>query len=399
MGPELVTFGCRLNIVESEAIRALLDPGANTVVINTCAVTSEAERQGRQAVRRAVRDRPGAAIVATGCAVQLDPARWMAMPGVSRVLGNADKLHAQSWQAGAPSRVSHADAPASAPAITGFAAHTRGFVQVQAGCDHRCTFCAIPFGRGRNRSVSVAEVVAQVAALVDSGVQEAVLTGVDIASHEAGIGHLAAAVLRSVPGLRRLRLSSLDPAAIDASVWDLLAGEPRFMPHLHLSLQSGSALVLKRMRRRHGPADALALIRRARTLRPGIGIGADLIAGFPTETDALAAETERFVTEAEIPYLHVFPYSERPGTPAARMPPVPVIVRRDRAARLRQIAAANAAAFHAAQLGRTVTVLVERGGRGHSEQFSPVRLDAPAGALVRARVTAVDAGGLLAEAA
>jgi threonylcarbamoyladenosine tRNA methylthiotransferase MtaB len=399
MGPELVTFGCRLNIVESEAIRALLDPGANTVVINTCAVTSEAERQGRQAVRRAVRDRPGAAIVATGCAVQLDPARWMAMPGVSRVLGNADKLHAQSWQAGAPSRVSHADAPASAPAITGFAAHTRGFVQVQAGCDHRCTFCAIPFGRGRNRSVSVAEVVAQVAALVDSGVQEAVLTGVDIASHEAGIGHLAAAVLRSVPGLRRLRLSSLDPAAIDASVWDLLAGEPRFMPHLHLSLQSGSALVLKRMRRRHGPADALALIRRARTLRPGIGIGADLIAGFPTETDALAAETERFVAEAEIPYLHVFPYSERPGTPAARMPPVPVIVRRDRAARLRQIAAANAAAFHAAQLGRTVTVLVERGGRGHSEQFSPVRLDAPAGALVRARVTAVDAGGLLAEAA
>jgi threonylcarbamoyladenosine tRNA methylthiotransferase MtaB len=399
MGPELVTFGCRLNIVESEAIRALLDPGANTVVINTCAVTSEAERQGRQAVRRAVRDRPGAAIVATGCAVQLDPARWMAMPGVSRVLGNADKLHAQSWQAGAPSRVSHADAPSPAPAVTGFAAHTRGFVQVQAGCDHRCTFCAIPFGRGRNRSVSVAEVVAQVAALVDSGVQEAVLTGVDIASHEAGIGHLAAAVLRSVPGLRRLRLSSLDPAAIDASVWDLLAGEPRFMPHLHLSLQSGSALVLKRMRRRHGPADALALIRRARTLRPGIGIGADLIAGFPTETDALAAETERFVAEAEIPYLHVFPYSERPGTPAARMPPVPVIVRRDRAARLRQMAAANAAAFHAAQLGRTVTVLVERGGRGHSEQFSPVRLDAPAGALVRARVTAVDAGGLLAEAA
>jgi threonylcarbamoyladenosine tRNA methylthiotransferase MtaB len=193
MGPELVTFGCRLNIVESEAIRALLDPGANTVVINTCAVTSEAERQGRQAVRRAVRDRPGAAIVATGCAVQLDPARWMAMPGVSRVLGNADKLHAQSWQAGAPSRVSHADAPSPAPAVTGFAAHTRGFVQVQAGCDHRCTFCAIPFGRGRNRSVSVAEVVAQVAALVDSGVQEAVLTGVDIASHEAGIGHLAAA--------------------------------------------------------------------------------------------------------------------------------------------------------------------------------------------------------------
>ena len=399
MGPELITFGCRLNIVESEAIRALLDRDTDTVVINTCAVTAEAERQGRQAVRRASRERPGAAIVATGCAVQLDPARWAAMPGVTRVLGNADKLQARSWQAGAPSRVSPADAPAPVPVVTGFAAHTRGFVQVQAGCDHRCTFCSIPYGRGRNRSMTVAEVVAQVAALVECGVQEAVLTGVDIASHEAGIGRLAAIVLRDVPGLRRLRLSSLDPAAIDASVWDLLANEPRFMPHLHLSLQSGSALVLKRMRRRHGPADALAVIRRARALRPGIGIGADLIAGFPTETDALAAETERFVAEAEIPYLHVFPYSERPGTPAARMPPVPVAARRDRAARLRQIAASNAAAFHAVQLGRTVSVLVERGGRGHTEQFSPVRLDAPAGTLVQARVVAADAGGLMAEAA
>jgi threonylcarbamoyladenosine tRNA methylthiotransferase MtaB len=399
MGPELVTFGCRLNLVESEAIRALLDPGADTVVINTCAVTAEAERQGRQAVRRAARDRPGAAIVATGCAVQLDPARWRAMTGVSRVLGNADKLQARSWQAGAGSCVSPADAPAPTPAVTGFAAHTRGFVQVQAGCDHSCTFCAIPFGRGRNRSMTVAEVVVQVAALVEAGLQEAVLTGVDIASHEIGIGRLAAIVLRDVPGLRRLRLSSLDPAAIDAPVWDLLANEPRFMPHLHLSLQSGSALVLKRMRRRHSPADALALIRRARAVRPGIGIGADLIAGFPTETDAHAAETERFVAEAEIPYLHVFPYSERPGTPAARMPPVPVAARRDRAARLRLIAATHAARFHAAQLGETVTVLVERGGRGHSERFTPVRLDAPAGSLMRARVTAADTSGLSAEAA
>ncbi len=399
MGPQLITFGCRLNIVESEAMRALLGEDADTVVVNTCAVTHEAERQARQAIRRAVRERPGAAVVATGCAVQLDPARWAAMPGVARVLGNADKLHAHSWLPGAGSQVSPADAPAPAPALTGFAAHTRGFVQVQAGCDHRCTFCTIPFGRGRNRSLPIIEVVAQAAALVERGVQEVVLTGVDIASHEAGIGTVAAAVLNGVPELPRLRLSSLDPAAIDPAVWDLLDGEERFMPHLHLSLQSGAGLVLKRMRRRHDPEGAMAVIDRARRLRPGIAIGADLIAGFPTETDALAAETERFVAAAAIPYLHVFPYSERPGTPAARMPAVPPPVRRDRAARLRAIAAGHAAAFHASQLGRTVTVLAERGGRGHSEAFSPVRLDAAPGTLVRARVVAADADGLVAERA
>ncbi len=399
MGPAVVTFGCRLNTVESEAIGALLGRDADTVVVNTCAVTSEAERQARQAIRRAARDRPGAEIVATGCAVQLDPARWAALPGVTRVLGNADKLRPSSWRPGAPSQVSPADAPAPAPALTGFAAHTRGFVQVQAGCDHRCTFCTIPFGRGRNRSVPVGHVLAQVAMLVERGVQEVVLTGVDIASHGDGIGAVAASVLRGVPGLKRLRLSSLDPAALDAPLWELLADEPRLMPHLHFSLQSGSGLVLKRMRRRHGPAEALGVIARARRLRPGIAIGADLIAGFPTETDTLAAETEAFVAEAAIPYLHVFPYSERPGTPAARMPAVPPPVRRERAARLRAIGAAQAAAFHAAQLGRVVTVLAERGGRGHTDQFSPVRLDVPPGALVRARVTGADATGLLAEAA
>ena len=399
MAPEVITFGCRLNIVESEAIRALIGDGADTVVVNTCAVTAEAERQARQAIRRAARDRPGAEIVATGCAVQLDPARWAAMPGVSRVLGNADKLHPAAWLPGAGSSVSPADAPAPAPLPTGFAAHTRGFVQVQAGCNHRCTFCTIPFGRGRNRSIPIPDVVAQVAALLDRGVREVVFTGVDIASHEAGIGAVASAVLRALPALARLRLSSLDPAAIDRPVWDLLAGEPRFMPHLHLSLQSGAGLVLKRMRRRHDPALAAAVIAQARRLRPGVAIGADLIAGFPTETDALAAETERFVAEAAIPYLHVFPYSERPGTPAARMPAVPPPVRRERAARLRAIAAHAAAEFHTAQLGHTITVLAERGGRGHSEHFSPVRLGAPQGALLRARVVAADAHGLEAEAA
>ncbi len=385
--------------MESEAIRALLPAGDATIVINTCAVTAEAERQARQAIRRAARERPGASIVVTGCAAQLNPARWAALPGVARVLGNADKLRAASWAAGAGSRVSPADAAAPLAVPTGFVSHTRGFVQVQAGCDHRCTFCTIPFGRGPNRSIPVAEVASQVAALSDAGVQEVVLTGVDIASHAAGIGALAAAVLRAVPGLPRLRLSSLDPAAIDAPLWDLLAGEPRLMPHLHLSLQSGSDLVLKRMKRRHGRAASLDVIARARRLRPGLAIGADLIAGFPTETKALADETERFVAEAAIPYLHVFPYSERPGTPAARMPPVPVPLRRERAARLRQEAVIHAAAFHCAHLGQVVSVLAERDGRGHTEHFIPVRLSATPGALLQARVVAADAYGVRTEAA
>jgi threonylcarbamoyladenosine tRNA methylthiotransferase MtaB len=329
----------------------------------------------------------------------MDPARWAALPGVTRVLGNADKLRPESWAPGAMGRVSPADAAAPAMPPTGFAAHTRGFVQVQAGCDHACTFCSIPAGRGRSRSVPAADVVSQVAGLVARGVAEVVLTGVDIASHRDGIGAVAAAVLRGVPRLRRLRLSSLDPAALDPAFWDVLAGEERFMPHLHLSLQSGSGLILKRMRRRHTPAMAGAVIERARRARPGIALGADLIAGFPTETGALAAETERFLDAAAIPYLHVFPYSERPGTPAARMPAVPVPVRRERAARLRAIAATHAAAFHQAQLGQVVSVLAERGGRGHTERFTPVRLQAPAGSLLQARVLAADAGGLWAEAA
>ena len=397
MGQAVVTFGCRLNLVEGEAIGGML-PGDDTVVVNTCAVTAEAERQARQAIRRLVRERPGAAIVVTGCAVQLDPARWAALPGVTRVLGNSEKMQAASWLPNAPSRVGPLHDAGPLPAVAGFADRTRGFVQVQAGCDHRCTFCTIPFGRGPNRSVPVAEVVGQVAALVESGVQEVVLTGVDIASHAVGIGSLAAAVLRGVPGLPRLRLSSLDPAAVDDALWHLLADEPRLMPHLHLSLQSGCDLVLKRMRRRHSRAAALLAIARARQLRPGLAIGADLIAGFPTETDAMAEETERFVQDAAIPYLHVFPYSERPGTPAARMPPVPVPVRRERAASLRGVAAGHAAAFHRAQLGRTVSVLAERGGRGHTQHFTPVRLDAVPGSLVQARVIAADAYGLRADA-
>ncbi len=407
MGAEVVTFGCRLNTYESEVIRRHAAGLHDTVVFNTCAVTAEAERQARQAIRRTHRERPGARIVVTGCAVQVDPAHWAALPGVDRVLGNADKLRAEAWAPGAGEAVSdimagQQDAP---HLVTGLAGHTRAFVQVQQGCDHRCTFCIIPFGRGPSRSVPAGAVVQQVRALVEAGCREVVLTGVDIVSYGPDLpgaptlGQLVRRVLALVPELPRLRLSSLDPNGIDDELWRLLAGEPRLMPHLHLSVQAGSDLILKRMKRRHTRAQALAAIAHARALRPGLAVGADIIAGFPTETEALFAETLAFVDEAAIPYLHVFPYSERTGTPAARMPPVAPALRRERAARLRSAARRHAAAFHAAQLGQAVTVLAERGGVGHTERFAPVRLSAAAGSLVRARVTAADEHGLLVEAA
>ncbi len=296
------------------------------------------------------------------------------------------------------------DAPAHP--VAEFAGRARAFVQVQQGCDHRCTFCVIPFGRGANRSVPVEAVVAQSRTLLASGYQELVLTGVDIASYgtdlpgRPSLGALVRDLLTQLPELPRLRLSSLDPAAVDPELWRLIAEEPRLMPHLHLSLQAGSDLILKRMRRRHLTRDARAVITRARALRPGIAIGADLIAGFPTETDALFEETLGFVAEAELPFLHVFPYSERPGTPAARMPAVAVPVRRARAARLREAGRAAAARFFRSHVGRTITLLTEADDTGHSEHFAPVRLSLPAapGHLLAARVTAADERGLVAEA-
>ena len=382
MSVEILTFGCRLNAYESEVMRGHAAALSDTVIVNTCAVTAEAERQARQAIRRAARERPGARIVVTGCAAQIDPAAWAKLPGVDRVLGNADKLRPESWVPGAAGVVSDimAARETAAHLVTEFAGRARAFVQVQQGCDHRCTFCIIPFGRGPNRSVPVGAVVAQVRALVEAGYQEVVLTGVDIASYGADLpgtprlGQLVRRMLVLVPELQRLRLSSLDPAAIDDDLWRLLGEEPRLMPHLHLSLQAGSDLILKRMKRRHLRADAAAAIARARTLRPGIAIGADLIAGFPTETEALFRETLDFVAEAEVPFLHVFPYSERPGTPAARMPSVPVAVRRERAARLREAGREGAQRFLTTQLGQTVSLLTESADAGHSEHFAAVRL-------------------------
>jgi threonylcarbamoyladenosine tRNA methylthiotransferase MtaB len=409
MSPDIQSFGCRLNTYEGEVIRAHAAGRRDLVVINTCAVTAEAERQARQAIRRAHRERPGAEIVVTGCAAQIAPEAWAALPGVSRVLGNTEKLAAESWTAGAPGAVSDimAARETSAHLITEFAGRARAFVQVQQGCDHRCTFCVIPYGRGPNRSVPIGVVADQVRALVQAGFREVVLTGVDIASYGPDLpgaprlGQLARRLLALVPELPRLRLSSLDPAAIDDDLWRLIETEPRLMPHLHLSLQAACDLVLKRMKRRHDRAGAASVIARARSARPGIAVGADLIAGFPTETEDQFAETLDFVAEHALPYLHVFPYSERPGTPASRMPAVPVPVRRERAARLRAQGVANAASFHAGLVGRSVHVLTETAAAGHTEHFAPVRLGAglaPA-TLALARVVSADASGVVAEAA
>ncbi len=413
---EVLTFGCRLNTYESEAMRALAAEaghGASTILVNTCAVTAEAERQARQAIRRAARDNPGARIVVTGCAAQIAPEAWAALPGVDRVLGNADKLRPEAWRAldapPAPVTDIMAATGTAAHLVTDFAGRARAFVQVQQGCDHRCTFCVIPYGRGPSRSVPVGAVVEQVRALVARGYREVVLTGVDITSYgpdlpgRPTLGAMVRRLLALVPELPRLRLSSLDPAGMDRDLWRLIAEEPRLMPHLHLSLQHGADLILKRMRRRHLRTDAVALARRARALRPDIALGADLIAGFPTETEAHLRETLGLVEEMELAFLHVFPYSERPGTPAARMPQLPVPVRRERAARLRAAGRAVAAGFLAGRVGREEEVLFERPDRGHTPQFAPLRLvgggAAVPGQIRRLRVTAAAPDALLAEVA
>jgi threonylcarbamoyladenosine tRNA methylthiotransferase MtaB len=407
MTVEVLTFGCRLNAYESQVMRGHAAGLDDTIIVNTCAVTAEAERQARQAIRRAHRDRPEARIVVTGCAAQIAPEAWTALPGVHRVLGNTEKLQAESWRPDAPGAVSDIMAAheTAAHLVTEFAGRARAFVQVQQGCDHRCTFCIIPFGRGPSRSVPLGAVLAQAQALIAAGYQELVLTGVDIASYGAdlpgrpSLGQTVRRLLALLPQLPRLRLSSLDPAAIDEDLWRLIAEEPRLMPHLHLSLQAGSDLILKRMKRRHLTGDARTAIARARRLRPGIAIGADLIAGFPTETDELFAETLDFVTQTDLPFLHVFPYSARPGTPAARMPVVPMAARRERAAQLRAAGAVAAARFCRARVGDELSVLTETTQAGHCQHFAPVRLTAPAaaGVIQRARAVGADAGTIVAE--
>jgi len=405
MTVDILTFGCRLNAYESEVMRGHASALTDTVIVNTCAVTAEAERQARQAIRKTHRERPGASIVVTGCAAQIDPEGWANLPGVTRVLGNEEKLKAAFWTPDAPSAVSDImqARETAAHLVTEFAGRARAFVQVQQGCDHRCSFCIIPFGRGPSRSVPLGAILEQARALIAAGFRELVLTGVDITSYgpdlpgKPTLGQMVRRLLALVPELPRLRLSSLDPNEIDQDLWRLIADEPRLMPHLHLSLQAASDIILKRMKRRHSRAEALATIDRARQLRPGIGFGADLIAGFPTETDAMFEDTLAFVRDTGLPYLHVFPYSERPGTPAARMPAVAIQLRRERAARLREAGRVNAAQFHAGLVGRTVQILAESETHGHSEHFCPARFAAlTAGAITSLRVTGADADGLLA---
>lgn len=407
-GPEIVTFGCRLNSYESEVMRTHARNAGleNVVIVNTCAVTGEAERQARQTIRKLRRDNPDARIVVTGCAAQIDPARYAAMPEVDQVLGNQEKLQPESWGLAPVDKVLVNDIMSvretAGHLIGGFEDRARAFVQVQQGCDHRCTFCIIPFGRGPSRSVPIGAVVEQVRALTAAGYNEVVLSGVDITSYGPDLpgtptlGQMVRRLLACVPELPRLRLSSLDCIEMDEDLWRLIAEEPRLMPHLHLSLQAGDDLVLKRMKRRHGRADAVAFCERVRALRPDVVFGADLIAGFPTETEAMFRNTLALVEDCGLTWLHVFPYSPRPGTPAARMPQDNAPFRKERAARLRAAGDAASARYLDSCVGRTAMVLVESGDLGRTEHFAEIRLGTafPPGALVPARITG-HAGGCL----
>jgi threonylcarbamoyladenosine tRNA methylthiotransferase MtaB len=409
---QIVTFGCRLNAYESEVIRARAaeDGLSDAVVFNTCAVTGEAVRQARQAIRRARRERPGAKLIVTGCAAQIDPAAFAAMDEVDLVLGNAEKAAAGAY---APQpelgRVRVNDIMSvretAGHLVDGLKERSRAYVEVQNGCDHRCTFCIIPYGRGGSRSAPAGEVVEQVRRLSAQGYREVVLTGVDVTSWGADLpgqptlGQLVARILKLVPELPRLRLSSIDAAEIDQDLLRCFADEPRLMPYLHLSLQAGDDMILKRMKRRHSRADALKLVAEVRAVRPDVAFGADLIAGFPTETEAMFASTLALVDEAGLSFLHVFPFSPRPGTPAARMPQVAKAEVKARAARLRQVGEAALARHLERQVGRTLSALVERPGVARAEDFTEIAFagEARPGDLVALTVTSHDGRRALAE--
>jgi len=412
---EIITFGCRLNAYESEVMREHANAAGLTdaVIVNTCAVTNEAVRQARQAIRKARRDRPGAKIVVTGCAAQIDPDRFAAMDEVDRVIGNQEKLEARSYVGlgtGDTEKVAVNDimsvTETAGHLIEGFGNRARAYVQIQNGCDHRCTFCIIPFGRGPSRSVPAGEVVAQVRRLVENGYAEIVLTGVDMTAYGADLpgamtlGKLTRTVLKLVPELPRLRLSSIDSVEADPDLIAAIAEEERLMPHLHLSLQAGDDLTLKRMKRRHARADSVSFCEAMRRARPDIVFGADIIAGFPTETEDMFKNSLSLVDDCGLTFLHVFPFSAREGTPAARMPQIhgAVISRRASALREKGVAALKHHLTNAK--GRRIQVLMETEAQGRSPDFTPVRLGpcASAGALVDAVVSGDDGAALLAEA-
>lgn len=390
-GARIVTFGCRLNTYESEAMRQHADAAGdeNLVVVNTCAVTAEAVRQARQQIRKMKRENPEAKIIVTGCAAQIEPGTFAGMPEVSRVLGNMEKFEPKNFRfddgSNAYVRVNDIMSvrETAGHLIDGFAERARAFVEVQNGCDHRCTFCIIPYGRGNSRSVPAGVVVERIKRLVGNGFNEVVLTGVDITSFGAdlpgtpSLGNLVQRILKLVPDLPRLRLSSIDSIEADEALMEAITGEARVMPHLHLSLQAGDDMILKRMKRRHLRDDAIRFCETVRAARPEVAFGADLIAGFPTETEEMFENTLRLVDECGLTYLHVFPYSEREGTPAAKMPPVEKHIRKQRAARLRALGEARLAAYLKGQAGTCADVLVETVeagvASGHTPAFAPVR--------------------------
>ena len=412
---DVVTFGCRLNAVESEAIRraARAAGHADLVVFNTCAVTQEAMRQARQAIRRTRRERPDARIVVTGCAAQIDPQSFVEI--ADAVIGNADKAKPDIWSALAVTPMTRVNDIMALPetahhfvagAVDAIEGQTRAFVEIQNGCDHRCTFCIIPYGRGPSRSAPAGEIVDQIARLTANGYREAVLTGVDLTSWGQDLpgtpklGRLVKQILKHVPQLERLRLSSIDCIEADAQLFDAIATQPRLMPHLHLSLQAGDDMILKRMKRRHSRNEAIGFCRDVRRLRPDMVFGADIIAGFPTETEDMFAMSLDLVEACGLTHLHVFPFSPRPGTPAARMPQIAREVVKRRAELLRAAGAARLKAHLGAQAGKTLRVLTERGGTGRAEDFALVRTGAlAAGGLVDMAVSGHDGTALLCETA
>ncbi len=401
-GAEIVSFGCRLNIAEGEAIRQAAGDADDLIIFNTCAVTAEAERQARQAIRKSARAHPEKRIIVTGCGAEISRGTYEAMPEVSGVVGNLGKGDASSFSsfprrresgwAESGSRLRGSDVT---PALSGLD-HARAFVEVQNGCDHDCTFCVTTLARGPSRSVPAGGVIDAIKEVLARGQQEAVLTAVDLTSYGADLpgqptlGLLVERILKAVPDLPRLRLSSLDCIEIDERLFDLIAHEPRLMPHLHLSLQSGDDMILKRMKRRHSRTDAVSLIQRLKAARPELTIGADLIAGFPTEDDAMFANTLALLDDADIVLTHIFPYSPRPGTAAARMPQVAHLVAKDRAAQLREKAEARQAAWLETLIGSVQPVLIENRQSGHAPNFAKVRMESPAaprGTLLPLRIT------------
>jgi threonylcarbamoyladenosine tRNA methylthiotransferase MtaB len=408
---KVITLGCRLNTYESEVMRENAQKAGleNAVIINTCAVTGEAVRQARQTIRKTRKQDPNAKIIVTGCAAQIDPQSFAEMDEVDRVIGNKEKLEFESFLPERTELVEVTDImqvrETANHLIDGFDGHTRAFIEVQQGCDHRCTFCIIPFGRGPNRSVPIGEIVDRVKNLVERGYQEVVLTGVDVTSYGPDLpghptfGQMVRRVLSNVPELPRLRLSSLDPAAIDDDLMDVIATEKRLMPHFHLSFQSGEDMVLKRMKRRHTVADAIALCDQIRNVRPDAVFGADIIAGFPTETDEMFTTTMETLSRCDIAFMHVFPYSSREGTPAARMPQVPGDIRKKRAAKIRALGDAVLDDFMTSRVGQTVNVLVEKDNGGHCEHYCPVQLtsDVETGQIVSAKIIKIQDGRLIGE--